>query len=74
MLALVTGATSGIGKSTAIIFAKNGYDIIITGRRKERLDEFKTELEKKYSVKVTSLCFDIRNDRQRIGIEAGGEI
>ncbi len=64
MLALVTGATSGIGKSTAMIFAKNGYDIIITGRRKERLEEFKTELEKKYSVKVTSLCFDIRNNTE----------
>jgi 3-hydroxy acid dehydrogenase/malonic semialdehyde reductase len=64
MLVLVTGATSGIGKSTAFIFAKNGYDIIITGRRNERLNELKTELKKKYSVNVTSLCFDIRNNSE----------
>ncbi|MGZ3885331.1 MAG: SDR family NAD(P)-dependent oxidoreductase, partial [Bacteroidia bacterium] len=38
MIALVTGATSGIGKSTAELFAKNGYNIIITGRRKDRLE------------------------------------
>jgi 3-hydroxy acid dehydrogenase/malonic semialdehyde reductase len=36
MIALITGATSGIGKSAAIEFAKNGYDVIITGRRQER--------------------------------------
>ena len=60
MLVLITGATSGIGKSTAEIFAKNGYNLIITGRRQERLTEFKTELEKKYKVSVLDLCFDIR--------------
>lgn len=60
MLVLVTGATSGIGKSTAEIFAKNGHDLIITGRRKERLAEIENELKKKYNVHVTSLCFDVR--------------
>ena len=35
---MITGATAGFGKATAVQFAKNGYDIIITGRRKERLD------------------------------------
>lgn len=60
MIALITGATSGIGKSTAEIFAKNGYDVVITGRREERLAEFKKHLETKYKVKVHSLCFDIR--------------
>lgn len=60
MLVLVTGATSGIGKSTAEIFAKNGHHLIITGRRKERLEEFKNELQTNYAVKVTTLCFDIR--------------
>jgi 3-hydroxy acid dehydrogenase / malonic semialdehyde reductase len=64
MLALITGATSGIGKSTAVIFAKNGYDIIITGRRIERLNELKLELTKKYKVTVTILCFDIRNNTE----------
>jgi len=60
MLVLVTGATSGIGKSTAEIFAKNGYDLIITGRRQERLTEFSEALKKKYKINVCELCFDIR--------------
>ena len=59
MLVLITGATSGIGKSTAELFAKNGYDLIITGRRSDRLQEVKQDLEK-LGVKVLTLCFDIR--------------
>jgi len=64
MIALITGATSGIGKSTAIEFAKNGYDLIITGRRQERLVELKAILTKEYSIKVLNLCFDVRNEKQ----------
>lgn len=64
MIALVTGATSGIGKSTAELFAKNGYDIIITGRREERLTEMQKKLESNYKVKVHSLCFDIRKQSE----------
>ncbi len=64
MIALITGATSGIGKSTAIEFAKNGYDLIITGRRQDRLQEMTTALEKDHSVKVLSLCFDVRDEKQ----------
>lgn len=60
MIALITGATSGIGKSTAEIFARHNYDVIITGRRNDRLDAFQSELEKKYKVRVHALCFDIR--------------
>ncbi|MBA2610351.1 MAG: SDR family NAD(P)-dependent oxidoreductase [Bacteroidetes bacterium] len=60
MLVLITGATSGIGKSTAEIFAKNGHDLIITGRRDERLKELKTKLETAFKIKVATLCFDIR--------------
>lgn len=60
MIALVTGATSGIGKSTAEIFAKHGYTVIITGRREERLSELQKHLESTYKVKVHSLNFDIR--------------
>jgi 3-hydroxy acid dehydrogenase / malonic semialdehyde reductase len=60
MIALITGATSGIGKSTAEIFARNGYDVIITGRRKERLAEEQKHIESNYKVKVQTLCFDIR--------------
>lgn len=60
MLVLITGATSGIGKSTAQLFAKNGHDLIITGRREDRLKEIKTQLESDFKIKITTLCFDIR--------------
>lgn len=64
MIALITGATSGIGKSTAIEFAKHGYDLIITGRRQERLTEIKADIQQKYSSKVLDLCFDVRDEKQ----------
>jgi 3-hydroxy acid dehydrogenase / malonic semialdehyde reductase len=60
MLVFITGATSGIGKSTAELFAKNGHDLIVTGRREDRLKELKTSLESKYKIKVTTLAFDVR--------------
>lgn len=61
MIAFITGATAGIGKSTAEIFAKNGYNLIITGRRKDRLDSFSKQLKDTYNVEVLSLNFDVRN-------------
>ena len=64
MIAFITGATSGIGKSTALEFAKQGYNVIITGRRQERLTELKTELENTHQVKVIDLCFDVREETQ----------
>ncbi len=60
-IAFITGATSGIGKASAELFAKNGYNIIITGRRKERLDEFSAYLKSTYKIDVLSLNFDVRN-------------
>lgn len=62
-IVLVTGATSGIGEATARQFAEQGHDIIITGRRAERLDALQAELRSEHSVEVQSLCFDVR-DRQ----------
>jgi 3-hydroxy acid dehydrogenase/malonic semialdehyde reductase len=60
-IVLVTGATAGIGLSTARIFAKNGYKLIITGRRSDRLKEIETEIKSLYNVNVLSLNFDVRN-------------
>jgi len=57
---LITGATSGIGKSSALRFATNGYRLILAGRRKERLDLLKKELEDNYKSEVLLLNFDVR--------------
>ena len=59
-IALITGATSGIGRATALKLAANNHDVIITGRREERLVELKNAIEKSYSSKVHILAFDIR--------------
>lgn len=64
MIALITGATAGIGKSTAYKLAENNYNLILTGRRKDRLDTIKQDLQKHFSVKVLSLAFDIRDKNQ----------
>lgn len=61
---LITGATAGFGRAIARQFARNGYDVIITGRRQERLEELKAELEGLYSCKVYVSRFDIRNKEE----------
>lgn len=63
-LALITGATAGIGKATAEIFAKNNWDLILTGRRNQRLQDLKNELEVAHSIKVHCLCFDVSKPKQ----------
>jgi NADP-dependent 3-hydroxy acid dehydrogenase YdfG len=59
---LITGATSGIGMETARILAANNYRLILTGRRKDRLEALKQELEK--SCPVYLLNFDIRSKKE----------
>jgi len=60
---LITGATSGIGKATAELFAKNGHRVIITGRRGERLEGIKESFENQYNTTVKTLEFDVRDHR-----------
>lgn len=62
--ALITGATSGIGQACAHILAQNGYNIIITGRRADRLTTVAQELAQMYNVKVHTLNFDVRERQQ----------
>ncbi len=62
--ALITGATSGIGMATALLFAQNGIRLIITGRRNDRLIALKQQLESEYHVEVIALCFDIRSNAE----------
>jgi hypothetical protein len=57
---LITGATSGFGHAIALKFATNGYNVIITGRRKDRLDKLEKELTNP-GAKVLALNFDVRN-------------
>jgi len=60
---LITGATAGIGKATAQIFAKNNYRLIITGRREERLNAIVEELQTNHNIPVLPLVFDVRDQK-----------
>lgn len=61
---LITGGTAGLGKAIAERFARAGNTVIITGRRKERLDALKAEWEQAYNVPVIPLVFDVRHKTQ----------
>ena len=57
----ITGATAGFGKAIAYKFAAHGWDIIINGRRVDRLNQIETDLKDQFGVKVLSLPFDVRD-------------
>jgi NADP-dependent 3-hydroxy acid dehydrogenase YdfG len=60
---LVTGASSGFGKAIATKFAAGGWNVILTARRKEKLDELSKALETNYGIKTLSLIFDVQDKK-----------
>lgn len=62
-IVFITGATAGFGEACAYKFAANGYDVIINGRRKERLHTLANALEKKYNIAVFQLAFDVQDEK-----------
>ncbi|MDY2586073.1 SDR family NAD(P)-dependent oxidoreductase [Winogradskyella aquimaris] len=62
--ALITGATSGIGRATAYEFAKHGINLVLCGRRQERLEEIKKNLSQQTHVHI--LNFDVRDKEETL--------
>ena len=63
-IALITGATSGIGKATALLLAENNFDLIVTGRRIDKLVALTKEIKEKCKVEVLPLSFDVRDYKE----------
>lgn len=62
-IVFITGATSGFGKACAEKFAAHGYDLILNGRRTERLQQICAAMEKKFNIAAFSLPFDVREEK-----------
>ncbi|EOR96235.1 Oxidoreductase, short chain dehydrogenase/reductase family [Arcticibacter svalbardensis MN12-7] len=60
-IALITGATSGIGEACASLFASYRYNLILTGRRTERLNQLAQDLKLQFGVEIITLTLDVRN-------------
>ena len=65
-IALITGATSGIGEACANTFAREGYSLVLTGRRLDRLEKLAAKLNKKYNTEVAVSAFDVQNREETI--------
>jgi 3-hydroxy acid dehydrogenase / malonic semialdehyde reductase len=65
-IALITGATAGIGEACAHTFAQHGYDLILTGRRMDRLEKLAHHLNDKYNVEIAVSSFDVRNREETV--------
>lgn len=63
-IALITGATAGIGYETALLLAENNFNLILTGRRKDKLESLKKEIETRHTSKVLPLNFDIQKKQE----------
>lgn len=63
---LITGATAGIGEASAHVFAREGYNLILTGRREDRLEKLAEHLNDTYNIEIAILSFDVRNRQQVI--------
>src|SRR5829696_4962988 len=61
---MITGATAGIGKASAFYFAEHGWNLILNGRREERLRKIENEIKNLFEVKILSLAFDVRDKVQ----------
>src|ERR1700743_356790 len=64
-IVLITGATAGIGEACAHVFARERYNLILTGRRLDRLEKLAAHINKEYNVEVAISAFDVR-DRQEV--------
>jgi NADP-dependent 3-hydroxy acid dehydrogenase YdfG len=69
-IAVITGATAGIGRATSIALARNNFDVVITGRRAVNLEKVEEEIRSKTDADVLSLAFDIR-DREAVKSACG---
>jgi 3-hydroxy acid dehydrogenase/malonic semialdehyde reductase len=60
-IALITGATAGIGEACAYTFAREGYNLILTGRRQDRLEALAKKLNERYNIGIATCAFDVQD-------------